>query len=69
MYEIQDSGIRALFQISHQEDGAGITESQKEAGRQLKTLARKGNEDAALAVNLLLRRPDVHPFLKEILAA
>jgi hypothetical protein len=69
MYEINDSGIRILYQIARDEEGAEITEHQKEAVRQLKKLARGGNPDAGAAVRLLQRVPDMHPFLREVLAA
>lgn len=69
MHEINDSGIRILYQIARDEHGAAITEQQKEAVRQLKRLARKGISDAAVAVNILMRTPDIHPFMSEVLVA
>jgi hypothetical protein len=69
MFEIQDTEIRILYQIARDEDGSEITGLQKEAVRQLKNLARHGNPDAITAVSLLRRMPDMHPFMREILAA
>jgi hypothetical protein len=69
VYEIQDDGIRAIYCIARDEDGAEITEPQKEAVRQLKKLARQGNPDAGIALNLLGRVPDMHPFMRELLTA
>lgn len=69
MHEINDSGIRILYQTARNEEGAGLSEPQKEAVRQLKNLARGGNTDAAAAGRLLLRVPHMHPFMREILAA
>ena len=69
MHEINDVEIRTLYCIAREEEGAGITEPQKESVRQLKTLARQGNPDAGTALSLLRRVPDMHPFMRELLAA
>jgi hypothetical protein len=69
MDEIRNEEIRVLYQIAREEDGAEINGPQKEAIRQLKALARRGNSDADRALNRLRRVPDMHPFMRELLAA
>jgi hypothetical protein len=59
----------ALYILARQEEGAAITDNQKRAVENLKKLSVKGNPDAALALDRLKQLPDIHPFLREVLAA
>jgi hypothetical protein len=69
MTTILDHGIRALYRLARQEYAAAVTDDQKQAIEQLKKLSVNGNRDAALALNQLKNLPDIHPFLREVLAA
>ena len=68
MTSINDDRIMALFILARQEDAAAITDDQKQAIEQLKKLSVSGNPDAASALYRLKHLPDIHPFLKEVLA-
>ena len=68
MTSIRGDRIMALYILSRQEDAAAITDDQKQAIEQLKKLAVSGNPDATVALNLLKHLPDIHPFLREVLA-
>jgi hypothetical protein len=59
----------ALYILARHEEGAAITDNQKRAVEHLKKLSVKGNPDAALALDRLKQLPDIHPFLREVLAA
>jgi hypothetical protein len=69
MNEIQDPGIHALYLIAREEDAAAVTDTQRNAIDQLKKLSRSGNADATAALQRLRQVPDMHPFLREVLAA
>lgn len=69
MNEIHDNRIFALYRLALQSEAAEATENQKMAIEQLKEFAIKGNPDADAALHRLKHRPDIHPFLKEVLAA
>jgi len=69
MNEIHDDRILALYILAQQDEAAGVTTSQKLAIEHLKELALVGNPDAGAAINRLKHVPDIHPFLKEVLAA
>jgi hypothetical protein len=69
MTSIHDDRIMALYILARQEEGAAITDNQKRVVEHLKKLSVKGNPDAALALDRLKQLPDIHPFLKEVLAA
>lgn len=68
MTAIQDDEILALYFIVRDEEGAGVTGTQKIAIERLKRLARNGNKDATIALDRLTRVPDMHPLLREVLA-
>jgi hypothetical protein len=68
MTSISDNRIMALYQLAHQEYAAAVTDNQRDATEQLKRLSLHGNEEAALALDYLKHRPNIHPFLREILA-
>jgi len=69
MNEIHDDRILALYILALQDEAAAATYNQKLAIEQLKEHALKGNLDADAALNRLKHSPDMHPFLKEVLAA
>jgi hypothetical protein len=69
MTSINDDRIMALYILARQEDAAAVTTDQKQAIEQLKKLSVNGNPDAASAIYRLKHLPNIHPFLKEILAA
>jgi hypothetical protein len=69
MPELSDDRITALYFLARQEYAAAITDEQKLAVEQLKEFARQGNQDAALALTRLQQLPNIHPFIKEVLAA
>lgn len=69
MTEIHDNGILALYILARQDFAAGVTDTQKHAIEQIKKISRDGNADATAALHLLMRLPDMHPFLREMLAA
>ena len=69
MNDIYDDGIFALYILALQDVAAAVTINQKLAIEQLKDLALKGNPDAETALKRLKHSPDIHPFLKEILAS
>jgi hypothetical protein len=69
MQEILDEGIKILYAIVNDGEDAEAREDQKEAVRQIKRLAISGNPDAINALEQLRRAPDLHQFLREILAA
>ena len=68
MTSICDDRIMALYILARQEDAAAITDDQTRAVEQLKKLAVRGNPDATVALNRLKHLPDIHPFLREVLA-
>jgi hypothetical protein len=67
MTEILDEGVKILYAMTRQNEDASFDEEQKEATRQIKRLAVSGNPDAAAVLDRLMRAPDLHPFLKEII--
>lgn len=69
MTSMRDDRIMALYILARQEEGAAITDNQKRAVEHLKKLSVGGNPDAALALDRLKQLPDIHPFLREVLAA
>lgn len=69
MTSMRDDRIMALYILARQEEGAAITDNQKQAVEHLKKLSVRGNPDAALALERLKQLPDLHPFLREVLAA
>lgn len=69
MNEIQQAEIVLLYLLAREEDAAAVTSIQKQAVEQLKQLSRSGNPDAVLALSRLARQPDMHPLLREVLAA
>jgi hypothetical protein len=69
MNQIQDPGILALYLLSREEYAAAATDTQKRAIEQLKKLSRSGNVEADAALHRLKHLPDLHPLLREIIAA
>lgn len=69
MNEIHDNRIFALYRLALQGEAAAASVNQKLAIEQLKECALKGNPDADAALHRLKNWPDMHPFLKEVLAA
>jgi hypothetical protein len=69
MTGISDDRIMALFFLARQEEAAAVTDTQKRAIEELKKLSVLGNPQATFALNRLKRLPNIHPFLKEVLAA
>lgn len=69
MNEIHDDRILALYILARQDEAAAATENQKMAIEQLKDYSLQGNPDAKIAIHRLKHAPDIHPFLKEVLAA
>ncbi len=68
MNEIRDNRIFALYRLALQGEAAAASVNQKRAIEQLKNCALKGNLDADVALHRLKHLPDIHPFLKEVLA-
>jgi hypothetical protein len=69
MTSISDDRIMSLYILARQEDVAAITDDQKQAVEQLKKLSLNGNPDAGAALDRLKHSPNIHPFLREVLAA
>lgn len=69
MNETPNDKIFALYILARQDVAAEANSNQKLAIEQLKELAEKGNQDADLAINRLKHVADMHPLLKEVLAA
>ena len=69
MNGIQDDGIKMLYAIVLQNEDAEAWYDQKEAIRQIKRLAHLGNPNAVIALDHLLKAPDLHPFLREVMFA
>jgi hypothetical protein len=68
MHSISDERILTLYILAREEYAAAITGDQIEAIEQLKKLSVSGNTDAGRALDLLKKLPDIHPFLKDVLA-
>ena len=69
MNEIHDDRILALYILTRQDMAGAVTDNQKLAIEQLKIYSLWGNQDAEAALNRLKNLPDMHPFLREVLAA
>jgi hypothetical protein len=66
---LQDRQVRALYGLVWDPGDALIRHDQKVAIELLGSLARKGNREAGGALAALLRKPDLHPLLREMVAA
>ena len=64
-----DDAIMDLFVLARSNEGALSEETQKEAVRQLKRIARQGNNEAEKALDRLLSSPMVDPLLREVILA
>jgi hypothetical protein len=65
----QDKQVRTLYYLTRDPGEILISHDQKVAIELLGSLALKGNRDAQDALAALLRLPDLHPMLREMVAA
>ena len=64
-----DREVGALYILARDSGGALIQHDQRVAIQHLGSLARGGNREAGGALAALLRTPDLHPLLMEIVVA
>jgi hypothetical protein len=65
----QDKQVSTLYNLARDPGEMLISNDQKVAIQLLGLLAHEGNRDAQGALAALLRSPDLHPMLREIVAA
>ncbi|MDD1662139.1 MAG: hypothetical protein LUQ60_00100 [Methanomicrobiales archaeon] len=65
----QDTQVLNLYILAREPGEILISDDQKVAIELLGSLAHKGNRDAMGALAALLRSPDLHPMLREMVAA
>jgi hypothetical protein len=65
----QDRQVLTLFNLARDADESLISHDQKVAIELLGSLARGGNREARTALLLLLKSPDLHPLLREVVAS
>jgi hypothetical protein len=65
----QDRQVRTLYILARDSDNTLISNNQKVAIELLGSLAQGGNRDAMEALAALLRSPELHPLLREMVAA
>jgi hypothetical protein len=65
----QDKQVRTLYNLARDPGEILISNDQKVAIQLLGLLAQEGNSDARGALTALLRSPDLHPMLREMVAA
>jgi len=61
-----DAQVQDLYFLVMDPEEPMINNMQREAIRGLGDLARQGNVEAQAALSRVARRPDLHPFLREI---
>ena len=69
MESIQDRQVLILYNLARDTDETLISHDQKVAIGLLGLLAGGGNLEAQEALRRLLRSPDIHPLLREMVAA
>ena len=69
MEAFQDRQVFILYNLARDTDEALISHDQKVAIEILGSLAEGGNQEARRALLSLLRSPDLHPLLREMVAA
>ena len=69
LVQFRDKQIQTLYSLAQDTDMSLISSDQRVAIDLLGTLAREGNEEAMKAILSLLRLPELHPLLKEMVAA
>ncbi|MHB8165002.1 MAG: hypothetical protein ACYDDV_11820 [Methanoregula sp.] len=69
MNDIHDDRVHTLYVLARRGEVAAVTDTQKMAIELLKDYSLQGNPDADAALNRLKHLPEIHPLLKEVLAA
>ena len=69
MVIFQDKQVHTLYILARDPDNMLISNDQKVAIELLGSLAQGGNTDAMGALAALLRSPELHPLLREMVAA
>jgi hypothetical protein len=65
----KDENVFNLYVIAKTTDEPMINDVQREAVDFLGDFAKKGNEEAVTALQMLNRFPDLHPHLREMVAS